>query len=355
MTDLPIMAWIQTQRSTAHGNWELWPGFSLADPWFLVLLVLVPFVVGIGGRLKRQAVMSAPATLSSPGRSVAQRWAFLLPLCSSLSLVLGILALSRPLAGNERYESKSEGVDIALVLDRSTSMEEGIFQGSQTRKFDVARKVVAEFAVRRTTDRDNAADQVALFGFARFTELLCPFTTDADALVGVIQELDMEYRQDLDSTAIGVAIAKAVDVLDHSEAASRIVVLLTDGEERTRNIMEPLAAAAIAESKGIRVYTIFVGPASTRVRTLLGDKEIRANVSELQQIAKLTNGLYFQAEDEEQLEEAYAQIEELERTPREDSQYAEHYELYRPFVLASLLLGAIAMLARHTWARRLPC
>jgi len=353
--NLPLLVLFEAQRSTAEGHFELWNGLSLSDPWFLVLLVLVPPVVWWGQRTRRQAAISAPATLSDPGHSRAQRLAFLVPLCSALSMVAGIFALSRPLAGNERYESKTEGVDIALVIDRSTSMEETMSENGGPRKFDVARKVVAEFAKRRTTDRENAADQVALFGFARFTELLCPFTTDADALLGVIQNLDMEYRQDMDSTAIGVALAKATEVLSHSDAASRIVVLLTDGEERTRNVMEPMAAAAMAEAAGIRVYTVFVGPALRHVRTILGTQELRTNVTELKRVAELTGGLYFQAEDEEQLEAAYAQIETLERTPRTNSQYAEHYELYRPFVLASLLLGALAMAGRSTWARRLPC
>ena len=346
---------LQAQRSTAQGNWELWPGFSLGDPWFLVLWALIPVVLLMGSLGRRRTVMSAPSTLTQVRRSRAQKLSFFVPLFSALSLGLAIFALARPLSGNQQFMSTSEGVDIALVLDRSTSMEEPLVPGIQRRRFDVARKVVADFAKRRMNDRENAADQVALFGFARFTELLCPFTTDADAVLGVLKDLDMEYRQDLDSTAIGVAVAKSIEVLSHSESASRIVVLLTDGEERTRNVMEPMAAAAMAEAQGIRVYTIFVGPTMVELRTMLGTQVIPNNVDELRRIAKLTGGKFFQAEDEEQLEEAYAEIEELERTPREDSQFAEHYELYRIFVTLALVFGGLSVLGRHTWARRLPC
>ncbi|MEZ5974708.1 MAG: VWA domain-containing protein [Planctomycetota bacterium] len=201
----------------------------------------------------------------------------------------------------------------------------------------------------------KAADAVALFGFARFTELLCPFTTDADAIDGVLAETEVEVRPDLGSTAIGVAIAKATEVLKQSPAKSRIVVLLTDGEERMRDVMEPLHAAIIAQAAGIKVYTIYVGPKRMLVRNLFGVEERVANVKELEKVAELTGGMFFHAEDGEQLEQAYADIEQLERTPRTQTQFAEHYDLYRPFVLASLVFGLIAMAGRHTWARRLPC
>lgn len=352
----PALA-LQGQRSAAKAPWELTSTWSLADPWFLLLWVAVPVVLFLGLRRSRQGALSAPSTLADPLPSLGQRMAWVVPVASALSLAVGIFALARPLTGDQRFKSESEGVDIALVLDRSTSMEErmGGPNSGTPRRFDVARKVVADFAKRRMTDREGAADQVALFGFARFTELLCPFTTDVDAILGVIQDLGMEMRQDMDSTAIGVAIAKAVEVLGHSEAESRIIVLLTDGEERTRHVMEPRAAAAMADAQGIRVYTVFVGPRALLLRSQFGVEEIRPNVDELRQVARLTGGRFFHAEDETQLEEAYASIEELERTPREDSRYAEHYERYRPFVFASLLLAALACLGRHTWARRLPC
>lgn len=348
---------VQGQRSAAQGHFDIGAGWSLADPWFLLLWIAVPWVLWLGLRSARQGALSAPSTLPESSRSTSQRWAFLVPLASALSLALGVFALARPLTGDQRFESQSEGVDIALVLDRSTSMEERISGPSSgtPQRFTVAKRVVADFAKRRMTDREGATDQVALFGFARFTELLCPFTTDVDAILGVIEDLGMEMRQDMDSTAIGVAIAKAVEVLSHSEAESRIVVLLTDGEERTRHVMAPRAAAAMAESQGIRVYTIYVGPRTLVYRSAFGAEKIQANVGDLKAVARLTGGQFFHAEDEEQLEAAYANIEELERTPREESSYAEHYEMYRPFVLASLLLAALACLGRHTWARRLPC
>ncbi|MEZ6005087.1 MAG: VWA domain-containing protein [Planctomycetota bacterium] len=350
----PLLALLEVQRSTVQGDWQLGHGYSLADPWFLVLLPLVPLALFLGLRKSARARMVAPATLQAVPPSAAQRWSWTVPAASALSLLLGILALARPLSGEQRFQTDSEGVDIGLVLDRSQSMEEPL-PGTKDRKFDLARRVVGEFARRRTTDREGAADAVALFGFARFTELLCPFTTDADAIDGVLAETEVEVRPDLGSTAIGVAIAKATEVLKQSPAKSRIVVLLTDGEERMRDVMEPLHAAIIAQAAGIKVYTIYVGPKRMLVRNLFGVEERVANVKELEKVAELTGGMFFHAEDGEQLEQAYADIEQLERTPRTQTQFAEHYDLYRPFVLASLVFGLIAMAGRHTWARRLPC
>ncbi len=346
------------QRSAAAGGWEVWQGFSFADPAFLYLLLLVPVVVLWGRSTRRTAALSAPATVSELQRSGAQKWSFLVPLFSALALCAGILALARPLSGEDRFEGESEGVDIALLIDRSSSMEEPTGNGAE-RRFDMARRVVGEFAKRRMTDRDGASDNVAIFGFAFYTELLCPFTMDADAVQGVLKDLDVERYRDLDGTGIGVALAKATDVLANSDAASRIVVLLTDGREtvyqRSDTAMHPKQAAVIAASKGVRVYTLFVGPKEQIRRDLFGKARVKADVGDLPAIAELTGGLFFHAEDEAQLEEAYQTIEDLERTPRTETHFAENYERYPAFVLAALILAALSMVSRHSWARRLPC
>ncbi len=346
------------QRSAAAGTWEVWQGFSFADPAFLYLLLLVPPIVIWGQRTQRAPALSAPATLTVLQRSGAQRWSFLVPLFSALAMCAGVLALARPLAGEDRFEGSSEGVDIALLLDRSSSMEEPTGNGGE-RRFDMARRVVGEFAKRRMMDRDGASDNVAIFGFAFYTELLCPFTLDAEAVQGVLKDLDVEYLRDLDGTGIGVALAKATQVLANSDAASRIIVLLTDGREtvyqRSETAMHPKEAAVIAAAKGVRVYTLYVGPKEVIRRDLFGASRVKADVGDLPEIAELTGGLFFHAEDEQQLEEAYQTIEDLERTPRTETHFAENYERYPGFVLAALILACFAIFSRHTWARRLPC
>ncbi|MDF1836358.1 MAG: VWA domain-containing protein [Planctomycetota bacterium] len=352
------LAILAEQRSAAGGGWEVWQGFSFADPAFLYLLLLVPVIVLWGRSKRRTAALSAPATVTDLQRSRAQKWSFLVPLCSALAMCASILALARPLAGEDRFEGKSEGVDIALLIDRSSSMEEPTGAGTE-RRFDMARRVVGEFAKRRMTDREGASDNVAIFGFAFYTELLCPFTMDSDAVQGVLEELDVEYTRDLDGTGIGVALAKATEVLANSDAASRIIVLLTDGREtvyqRSETAIHPKQAAVIAAAKGVRVYTLYVGPKELIRRDLFGAARVKADVGDLPAIAELTGGLFFHAEDEAQLEEAYQTIEDLERTPRSETHFAENYERYPGFILAALVLAGLSMLSRHTWARRLPC
>ncbi|MFT4649799.1 MAG: Ca-activated chloride channel family protein [Glaciecola sp.] len=349
---------IVEQRSAAAGGWEVWQGFSFADPAFLYLLLLVAPIVFWGRSTRRSAALSAPAILTELQRSRAQKWSFLVPWLSALAMCASIFALARPLSGEDRFEGKSEGVDIALLIDRSSSMEEPTGNGRE-RRFDMARRVVGEFAKRRMTDRDGASDNVAIFGFAFYTELLCPFTMDADAVQGVLKGLDVEYLRDLDGTGIGVALAKATEVLENSEAASRIIVLLTDGREtvyqRSETAMHPKQAAVIAAAKGVRVYTLYVGPKELLRRDLFGASRVKADVGDLPVIAELTGGLFFHAEDEQQLEEAYQTIEDLERTPRTETHFAENYERYPGFLLAAMILAGLSMLCRHTWARRLPC
>lgn len=352
---LPLASLIQdgAQRSAVETGWRVYGGYVFADPYFLVLLVLVPVVLILGRARRRYAQVRVPYLADQALRSMRQRLSRLIPVAECLALLLAVVALARPLRGTERFVSTTEGVDIALLLDRSSSMMQRAAR-DQPRRFDVAKRVLGEFAKRRMTDQDGAADSVALFGFARFTELLCPFTLNSDSLLGVLDELDIETTKALDGTGIGVALAESVRILASSEAKSRVIVLLTDGEE-TIDVIPPMEAARLAAEEGIRIYTIFSGP-KTVMRLSLdrgGRRAVRVNVGLLPDIAKVTGGRFFHAVDESELEDTYSAIEELERTERSSERFAEHYDLYPDWLRAALILYGLAFLSRHTWARRI--
>ncbi|MEM6568165.1 MAG: VWA domain-containing protein [Planctomycetota bacterium] len=350
------LALLQTvSRSTAEGRFEV-GGISFADPWFLLAIPVAIVLLWRGREPRRHASARVPTIGTddipvASGPAVRLGW---VPAAARIAAaILVLVALARPLEGRIATGRESEGIDIALLLDRSSSMEQRP-RPSAPRRFDVVRSVVADFAERRMTDEEGARDNVALFGFAGYADLLVPFTLDVESLKEVLAETDVEREQRLDGTAIGGALAQAVDVLSGSDSESRIAILLTDGEE-TLHHTKPLDAAKAAAEVGIRVYTVYAGPRTFIEQRPFGrSRRVQSNVGELPKIAELTGGRFFHAENREELESAYAEIEELERTPRVEERFAERYDLY-PLVLApALFLLVGAMIAGVTIARRMP-
>ncbi len=352
----PLFALQEAARSTAEERFEIF-GIGFADPWFLAAIPVALVLLWRGRESKRSAAASVPTI---GGQGVALQEGPLRRLLGAMPAVLRILAaaamivaLSRPLEGRIEAPKETEGIDIALVMDRSSSMDQR-GRPSEPRRFDIVRKVVADFAERRMTDEVGARDNVALLGFAGFTDLLVPFTLDVKAMGAVLDEVDVETERWLDGTAIGRAMAQAIDMLKGSKSKSKIIVLLTDGEQNSPGI-QPMTAAKVAEELGIRVYTVFAGPREFATRTLFGDiRRQKVDVGELPEIAEITGGRFFHAENEEELEAAYAAIEELERTPRKEETFAERYDLYPHWLLPALMLYALSVLLGATVSRRIP-
>jgi Ca-activated chloride channel family protein len=222
-------------------------------------------------------------------------------------------------------------------------------------RLDVVKEVVSDFAARRMTDREGAADNVALISFAAYPELLCPFTLDVDAVTGFLAGLRHVDNRHEDGTAVGVALAKAVAVLRETAAESKVVVLLTDGENNI-DLIAPLEAAELAAEQGIRVHTVFAGRFvfTQDVFGRMHATERKIDTSELERIAELTGGHFFRATDRAALEDVYRRIEQLERTEREERRFSESYDLYLGFLLGALAAYVAAWLSAATWARRLP-
>lgn len=337
--------------SAARGTLDLWGAYSLADP---LVLVLVPAVVlaFLWGRRRAARPRGLVSVLPGMPRTWRQRLSWMPPGLQLVGVLLAIVALARPLRSNVESQVDAEGVDIALLVDRSGSMQfEDLEQGKS--RLAVVKEVVADFAERRMTDHENAADSCALISFARYPRLLCPFTLDVDALQGFLEPVELVKRQEEDGTAIGVALAKAVAVLRESKAKSRVAVLLTDGENNVEDI-EPRAAAELAAEEGIKVYTVFAARYNFQYHPFKGWVPTNEPVDTraLQEMADLTGGHFFRASDRQELEDIYAEIEQLEKTPRSERRFEESHDLYPWFLLPALCCAFVAQLSRATWARR---
>ena len=343
-------------KSAAEGRLALWGGYAFADPWFLLLVPAAVLCVLWGRSRRGREAGRVPAVAPAGKRSPAQRLAFVAPLLQLAALCLTAIALARPLRGSVETSTESEGVDIALVIDRSGSMEHDDLEPGRTR-LDVVKEVVRDFAVRRMTDREGAADNVALVTFAAYPKLLCPFTLDVDAVTGFLEDLQPVGREnrDEDGTGIGVGLAKAVAVLRETDARSKVVVLLTDGENNI-DVITPLDAAALAAEHKIKVYTVFAGRYVYQIDFFGNPRRTDRQIDsrELEAIAEKTGGIFFRARDKAELERVYAEIERLERTKREEKRFTETYDLYRRFLLPAIACYVLAWIAASTWARRLP-
>lgn len=342
-----------TVKSAAEGRVVLFGDISLADPWFLALLPLALLAVWHGRR--RAAAERARFSVlppSAPPRSLAQRLAWLPASLQALALVLLVGALARPLRGDVETTTESEGVDIAVMIDRSSSMGHKDLEGDRTR-LEVVKDVVSDFARRRMTDREGAADRVGLFVFAKYPQQLCPFTLDVDAVQGFLSGVEMVSHGAEDGTGIGIALAKAVAVLRQVESKSKVVVLLTDGENNL-DLISPQKAAELAAESGVRVYTIFAGRYVTDRFGRAFELDQTIDMRELAHLAEITGGRFFRARDRRSLEAAYAEIEALERTPRREKRFVEHYDLYPRLLLGAIGVYLASWMAAATFARRLP-
>ncbi|MBD3392294.1 MAG: VWA domain-containing protein [Chitinivibrionales bacterium] len=331
------------------------------DPEFLLLLLLwVPMVWVYLRRERgsRPAVRFSDLSIirrAAPGWTVRGRHAlFALRLIGTGLL---IIALARPQKGNTEEEVSTEGVDIMLVLDISTSMKALDFKPKN--RLHVAKMRIAEFVQKRKHDR------IGLVVFAGRSYTTCPLTLDYDVLLQLLNEVSFGDIED--GTAIGTAIATAANRLKDSRAKSRVMVLLTDGANN-RGEIAPLAAADAAGELGMRIYTIGVGRQGEvpypvdyidrRTGKVVETKVqmIRSELDEqtLADIAAATDGRFFRAHNAEKLKEIYDRIDKLEKTEIKTTSYTSYSERFYPWLWAGFLLLLAELLLAHTFFRRIP-
>lgn len=268
--------------------------------------------------------------------------------------VLIVFTLARPQSHNSWGTKETEGIDIMLSMDVSTSM---LAQDLKPNRIEAAKNVAAEFI----SDRESDNIGLTIFAGEAFTQ--CPMTTDHQSLLNML----MDVRTDLaergliqDGTAIGMGLANAVARLKDSKTKSKVVILLTDGSNNMGDI-SPLTAAQIAKSYGIRVYTIAIGskslaPYPVNVAGSVRYVNLRADIDTetLRKIAQMADGNFYRATNTSELKKIYRDIDKLEKTRLNTKNFSKRSENYMPFALAAVIILILDILLRLTVLRRLP-
>jgi Ca-activated chloride channel homolog len=319
--------------------------------YFYLLLVLVPAITWyIYRHNKMQADLQIPTVAPFAGirksfRIYLRHVPFILRM---LIIALLIIVLARPQSTNRWQDETVEGIDIMLALDISGSMLAGDFSPN---RIEASKDVATSFISGRPNDRIG----IVLFGGESFTQ--CPLTTDHAALINLLHEVNVGIIED-QSTAIGLGLANAVKRLKDSGAKSRVVILVTDGVNNAGSV-DPLTAAEIAKTFGVRVYTIGVGTIGTApypVKDYFGNivyQQMPVEIDEgiLRKISAMTNGDYFRATNNQKLKEIYNRIDKMEKSKVDVKQYSRKHEEYRTFAFAALFLLLLEITMRNTVLR----
>jgi Ca-activated chloride channel family protein len=330
---------------------------TFAHPYFLLLLLL-PLAAWLKGRRGR-----APAFLYSSVRLVAglagarrsRAGAFLAAL-RWLVLALFLVALAQPRLMKSATTVKASGVDIVAALDMSGSMvsEDFVVRGRRVNRFNMARAVLKQFIDQRPNDR------IGLVVFAAQAFIAAPLTLDHDFLQENLDRLDIGTIN-ADHTAIGDALSTALNRLRDLKAKSKIIVLMTDGQNNAGKV-EPLMAADAAAALGVKVYTVGVGMRGLAPMPVfmngqkVGYQQVPVDIDEdtLQKIAGQTGGKYYRADNAERFREIYAEIDKLEKTEAVINKYVQFNELFPWLVAGGLALLLVEVALGQTVFRRLP-
>ena len=319
---------------------------SFASPGYLFLLLFLIPVVGWYIYELHKADASVQMSSATTLKRSARSWrVYLLHVPFVLrvaAITLLSIALARPQLTNRWSSESTEGIDIMMALDISGTMQA---EDLKPNRLEAAKQVASDFVIARPND------QIGLVVFAGESFTQCPLTTDHAVLVNLFKSVKFGMIED--GTAIGLGLANAVNRMKDSPTKSKVVILLTDGSNN-RGDIDPLTAAEIAKTFGIRVYAVGVGShgqARVPVQTPMGvqymtmDSEF--DETTLQNIASTTGGQYFRATDNNSLKQIYEQIDQLEKTKLRVREYAKHTDTFAPFLMAALLCLLAEILLRY--------
>lgn len=333
-------------------------GVTFASPWMLLGLLLIPLLAWLKGKFGGTpgVVFSSTQTLRAIGVRRRSRAGDLLTALSLLAFAAMVIAMARPQLGRTITRTEASGVDIMLVLDVSSSMlaEDFSIGAQRANRLEAVKRVTEEFVNQRPNDR------IGIVAFAGQPYLVSPLTLDHQWLIQNLDRVQIGLVED--GTAIGSAIASAANRLKDKEAKTKLIVLLTDGDNNAGKVM-PLTAAEAAKALGIRIYTIGAGtrgyapyPMTDRLGRVMGYQQMPVKFDEetLKQIASISGGEYFRATDTRSLEEIFSEIDKLEKSKIEVEKIAQYTDLFPWFLIAGVSLLAVEILCSQTIWRRLP-
>ena len=318
---------------------------SFHNPLFLLLLIVIPGII----YFNRNYSNKVEATISFSSASLFSKDIIyrakiknrVLKTIELIILTLIIVALARPQKIDKLVEENMDIIDILLVLDISSSMLADDFSPN---RLAVVKKTAKDFIVSREGDR------IGVVVFAGQSFIQCPLTTDINVLLNLVDEISVAGK-DYDGTAIGMAIANAINRLRDSQSKSKTMILLSDGSNNSGEI-EPSTAAKIANEFGIKIYTIAAGT-NKSVSRIPGRGLIRneIDIETLKNISNETGGQFFRATDKEALSNIYKEINNLERSEIEVKNFTKYHELFRWFLIPALFLATIYFVLKRYFFR----
>lgn len=323
-----------------------------AYPWVLWLTLIIPIMVVwiIKFSKKKQAGLQVSSLKNFQSFS---SWKTIfrpsILVCRLLGILLIIIAMARPQTKNEEQRAEGEGVDIVLCIDVSGSMTAQDFTPN---RMEAAKAVAASFIEKRLTDRIG----VVIFSGESFTQ--CPLTTDKTVLKTAVETIRNGLLED--GTAIGDGLSTGIDRLRNSKSKSKVVILLTDGENNG-GLIGPDNAKEIAKAFGIKVYTIGVGtegyapyPIKTELGVIIQQQKVTIDEKLLKSIAAETGGKYFRAKDNVGLQNIYTEIDQLEKSKVEIFTITRYTEKFTPFLLAALIFLFLELILKFTIFKKFP-
>ncbi|WP_462254116.1 vWA domain-containing protein [Ferruginibacter sp.] len=330
---------------------DYFDNLTFAQPWFFALFALLLFLVfwySIKNNKQQGSVIISDAAAKglSSAKTSLRHLPFIIRL---LALSCIIIALAKPQTKNDLQQTEGEGVDIILCIDVSGSMTA---QDLKPNRLEAAKAVAADFVNKRTTDRIG----VVIFAGESFTQ--CPITTDHGVLLTAIENIHNGLLED--GTAIGSGLSTSVDRIRNSKGKSKVIILLTDGENNG-GLIDPKTAKEIAKAFAVKVYTIGVGtdgyapqPFNTPLGVQMQNVKVTIDEKLMKEIASETGGKYFRAKDNDGLTNIYTEIDRLEKTKVEISTLTRYTEKFFPFVMAALALLLLEVILRFTVFRKFP-
>ncbi len=324
-----------------------WKHITFAHPYFFALLLLIPFMIWwqLRGRKNSQPVLRVTTLggIKSLPPGFKARFRPVLFVLRIVALIMLIIALARPQSTNTTLNSDTDGIDLVMGVDISGSM---LAEDFKPNRMEAAKKVALEFVDKRPSDRIG----LVIFSGESFT--MCPITIDHQ----VLKEQIMSLKSGMvtDGTAIGDGLATSVDKLRYSKAKSKVIILMTDGENNCGKI-SPLTALEIAKVYKLKVYTIGVGtegqaliPMQTPMGTVKQMMPVNIDEPLLKQIAAQTGGKYFRATSNNSLKTIYDEIDRMEKTSIEVTSFKRYAELFFPFAMLAIIFLSLELLLRYT-------